>query len=106
MLVAIYKSSTVSNDWNLNACNICLSSFQQSGQNSKKKEDPDADDEKIEEEDSHFMKLAKKVTAKKLQRKGPSDKIQKLNNDFFFLFSIQMAAMVCIYTMRLPSNGG
>lgn len=98
MLVAIYESSSVSNDWNLNACNVCPCSFQQSGQNGKKKEDLDADDEKIEEEESHFMKLAKKVTAKKLQRKGPSDEIQKLF--WFYLFSIQMAATVCIYTMK------
>ena len=47
---------------------VCLLS--QSEQNAKKGEDLDADDEKIGEEDSHFMKLAKKLTAKTLQRKG------------------------------------
>ncbi|KAM6974195.1 claspin [Tautogolabrus adspersus] len=44
---------------------------EQSEQKSKKGEDLDADDEKMEEEDSHFMKLAKKLTAKTLQRKEP-----------------------------------
>ncbi|XP_070841107.1 claspin [Chaetodon trifascialis] len=44
---------------------------QQSEQNAKKGEDLDVDDEKIGEEDSHFMKLAKKLTAKTLQRKEP-----------------------------------
>ncbi|XP_035536851.1 claspin [Morone saxatilis] len=44
---------------------------EQSEQNAKKGEDLDADDEKIAEEDSQFMKLAKKVTAKTLQRKEP-----------------------------------
>nr|XP_046274342.1 claspin [Scatophagus argus] len=44
---------------------------EQSEQNAKKGEDLDADDEKIGEEDSHFMKLAKKLTAKTLQRKEP-----------------------------------
>ncbi|KAM9340174.1 claspin [Symphorus nematophorus] len=44
---------------------------EQSEQNAKKGEDLDADDEKIGEEDSQFMKLAKKVTAKTLQRKEP-----------------------------------
>ncbi|XP_068189129.1 claspin isoform X2 [Antennarius striatus] len=38
-------------------------------QKAKKGEDLDVDDEKIGEEDSHFMKLAKKLTAKTLQRK-------------------------------------
>lgn len=33
----------------------------------------DADDEKIGDEDSQFMKLAKKLTAKTLQRKGRFD---------------------------------
>lgn len=46
----------------------------QSAQKAKKGEDvdvdADADDERIGEEDSHFMKLAKKLTAKTLQRKG------------------------------------
>ncbi|KAM3858140.1 claspin [Diretmus argenteus] len=38
----------------------------------KKGEDLDADDEKLGDgEDSHFMKLAKKLTAKSLQRKEP-----------------------------------
>lgn len=46
--------------------------FSQSEQNAKKGEDLDADD-KIGEEDSHFMKLAKKLTAKTLQRKGGFD---------------------------------
>ena len=54
---------------------FCLHSFlylfSQSEQKAKKGEDLDADDEKIgEQEDSQFMKLAKKVTAKTLQRKG------------------------------------
>ncbi|XP_060915553.1 claspin [Labrus mixtus] len=44
---------------------------EQSEEKSKKGDDLDADDEKIEEEDSHFMKLAKKLTAKTLQRKEP-----------------------------------
>ncbi|XP_044028919.1 claspin [Siniperca chuatsi] len=44
---------------------------EQSEQKAKKGEDLDADDEKIGEEDSHFMKLAKKLTAKTLQRKEP-----------------------------------
>lgn len=43
---------------------------EQSEQSTKKGEDLDADDEKIAEEDSQFMKLAKKLTAKTLQRKG------------------------------------
>lgn len=59
---------------NLNAFGGCLCFFEQSEQNGKKKEELDADDEKIGEEDSQFMKLAKKVTAKTLQRKGLSDK--------------------------------
>ncbi|XP_059205125.1 claspin isoform X2 [Centropristis striata] len=42
---------------------------EQSEQKAKKGEDLDADDEKIGEEDSQFMKLAKKLTAKTLQRK-------------------------------------
>lgn len=50
---------------------LCL--FAQSEQKAKKGEDLDADDEKIGEEDSHFMKLAKKLTAKTLQRKGRFD---------------------------------
>ncbi len=50
---------------------LCL--FSQSEQKAKKGEDLDADDEKIGEEDSHFMKLAKKLTAKTLQRKGRFD---------------------------------
>ncbi|KAK1880709.1 Claspin [Dissostichus eleginoides] len=46
---------------------------EQSEQKAKKGEDLDADEEKIgEQEDSQFMKLAKKVTAKTLQRKEPS----------------------------------
>ncbi|XP_047460120.1 claspin [Mugil cephalus] len=44
---------------------------EQSEQKAKKGEDLDADDEKIGEEDSQFMKLAKKLTAKTLQRKEP-----------------------------------
>ncbi|KAM3596062.1 uncharacterized protein V6R79_007677 [Siganus canaliculatus] len=44
---------------------------EQSEQNAKKGEELDGDDEKIGEEDSHFMKLAKKLTAKTLQRKEP-----------------------------------
>lgn len=35
--------------------------------------DVDADDENIGEEDSQFMKLAKKLTVKTLQRKGQFD---------------------------------
>ncbi|KAG7225407.1 hypothetical protein INR49_027396 [Caranx melampygus] len=42
---------------------------EQCEQKAKKGEDLDADDEQIGEEDSHFMKLAKKLTAKTLQRK-------------------------------------
>ncbi|XP_040908468.1 claspin [Toxotes jaculatrix] len=42
---------------------------EQSEEKTKKGEDLDADDERIGEEDSHFMKLAKKLTAKTLQRK-------------------------------------
>lgn len=51
---------------------ILLSLFSQSEQKAKKGEDLelDPDDEKIGEEDSQFMKLAKKLTAKTLQRKG------------------------------------
>ncbi|KAM7373445.1 hypothetical protein PAMP_008295 [Pampus punctatissimus] len=45
---------------------------EQSEQKAKKGEDLDADDEKIGEGDSHFMKLAKKLTAKALQRKEPA----------------------------------
>lgn len=52
---------------------ILFSVPSQSEQNAKKGEDLDADDEKIGEEDSHFMKLAKKLTAKTLQRKGQFD---------------------------------
>ncbi|XP_026156877.1 claspin isoform X2 [Mastacembelus armatus] len=44
---------------------------EQSEQKAKKGEDLDADDEKVGEEDSHFMKLAKKVTAKTLLKKEP-----------------------------------
>uniref|UniRef100_UPI0037E7262F claspin n=1 Tax=Semicossyphus pulcher TaxID=241346 RepID=UPI0037E7262F len=44
---------------------------EQSEEKAKKGEDLDADDEKIGDEDSHFMKLAKKLTAKTLQRKEP-----------------------------------
>lgn len=50
----------------------CL--FDQSEKSNKKGEDLDADDENVEEEDSQFMKLAKKLTAKTLQRKGQRDK--------------------------------
>lgn len=49
-----------------------LRSSEQSAQNGNQKEDLDADDE----EDSRFMKLAKKVTAKTLQRKGRSGDVQ------------------------------
>ncbi|KAM9383947.1 claspin isoform 2-T2 [Pholidichthys leucotaenia] len=44
---------------------------EQSEQKAKKGEDLDAEDEKIGEEDSRFMKVAKKLTAKTLQRKEP-----------------------------------
>ncbi|KAM6903716.1 claspin isoform 2-T2 [Lycodopsis pacificus] len=44
---------------------------EQSEQKAKKGEDLDAEDEKIGEEDSRFMKLAKKLTANTLQRKEP-----------------------------------
>ncbi|KAK9526594.1 hypothetical protein VZT92_015283 [Zoarces viviparus] len=44
---------------------------EQSEQEAKKGDDLDAEDEKIGEEDSRFMKLAKKLTAKTLQRKEP-----------------------------------
>lgn len=66
---------------------MVLSSFlsvrllsEQSEQNTKKGEDLDADEEKIGEEESHFMKLAKKLTAKTLQRKGQFDKRPHKNN--------------------------
>lgn len=50
---------------------LSLHLFAQSEQKAKKGEDLEADDEKIgEEEDSQFMKLAKKLTAKTLQRNG------------------------------------
>ncbi|KAL3043581.1 hypothetical protein OYC64_003442 [Pagothenia borchgrevinki] len=50
---------------------------EQSEQKAKKGEDLDAEDEKIgEQEDSQFMKLAKKVTAKTLQRKEPTEASQ------------------------------
>ncbi|XP_061597083.1 claspin [Cololabis saira] len=42
---------------------------EQSEQKAKKGEELDADDEKIDEEDSQFMKVAKKLTARALQRK-------------------------------------
>ncbi|XP_058475896.1 claspin [Solea solea] len=46
---------------------------EQSEQKAKKdEEDVDADDERIADEDSHFMKLAKKVTAKTLKKKEPA----------------------------------
>lgn len=61
---------------------LCLSS--QSEQSAKKGEDLDADDEKIGEEDSHFMKLAKKLTAKTLQRKGLFDSWPHKKSVFFF----------------------
>lgn len=61
---------------------LCLSS--QSEQSAKKGEDLDADDEKIGEEDSHFMKLAKKLTAKTLQRKGLFDSRPHKKSVFFF----------------------
>ncbi|XP_051811870.1 claspin isoform X1 [Acanthochromis polyacanthus] len=44
---------------------------EQSEQKAKKGEDVEADDEKMGDEDSRFMKLAKKLTAKSLQRKEP-----------------------------------
>ncbi|XP_056267780.1 claspin [Pseudoliparis swirei] len=44
---------------------------EQSEQKLKKGDDLDGDDEKLDEEDSQFMKLAKKLTAKALQRKEP-----------------------------------
>ncbi|XP_034401339.1 claspin [Cyclopterus lumpus] len=44
---------------------------EQSEQKFKKGDDLDADDEKPGEEDSRFIKLAKKLTAKTLQRKEP-----------------------------------
>lgn len=48
-------------------------SLSQSEQKLKKGDDLDGDDEKLDEEDSQFMKLAKKLTAKALQRKGGFD---------------------------------
>ncbi|XP_028316964.1 claspin [Gouania willdenowi] len=45
---------------------------EQSEQKTKKSDDLDADDERIgDEEDSQFMKLAKKLTARTLQKKDP-----------------------------------
>ncbi|XP_028278225.1 claspin [Parambassis ranga] len=49
---------------------------EQSEQKAKKVEDLDVDDEKIGDEDSHFMKLAKKLTAKTLQKKEPPVALQ------------------------------
>ncbi|XP_068432493.1 claspin [Clinocottus analis] len=50
---------------------------EQSEQKAKKGDDDlDADDEKLGEEDSRFMKLAKKLTAKTLQRKEPPEAAQ------------------------------
>lgn len=48
--------------------------FNQSEKTNKQGEDVDADDENVGEEDSQFMKLAKKLTVKTLQRKGQFDK--------------------------------
>lgn len=62
---------------------LCVSS-EKSKQNAKKAEDLDADDEKAGEEDSHFMKLAKKLTAKTLQRKGQFDERPHKNNQTCF----------------------
>lgn len=44
---------------------------EQTEQKARKGEDVDGDDEKIGEEDSRFMKLAKKLTARTLQKKEP-----------------------------------
>lgn len=40
----------------------------------------DADDENVGEEDSQFMKLAKKLTVKTLQRKGQFDRDRDIPN--------------------------
>lgn len=53
---------------------VFIVSLDQSEKSNKKGEDLDADDENVGEEDSQFMKLAKKLTAKTLQRKGQCDK--------------------------------
>lgn len=67
----VIKSSVVTDH------TFCVVS-EQSEQSAKKGEDLDADDEKIGEEDSQFMKLAKKLTAKTLQRKGQCGHEQEL----------------------------
>lgn len=73
----------------------------ESEQNGKKKEDLDADDENIGEEDSQFMKLAKKVTAKTLQKKG----LITSSVLFCWSFPIKMAATVQNYTSSLALKG-
>lgn len=60
---------------------LCVSS--QSEQKAKKGEALDVDDEKIGEEDSQFMKLAKKLTAKTLQRKGRFEPSQEESKGVF-----------------------
>lgn len=49
-----------------------LTRVSQMEQKTRKGEDPDGEDEQIGDEDSRFMKLAKKLTARTLQRKGGS----------------------------------
>ncbi|KAM4725813.1 claspin isoform 2-T2 [Anableps anableps] len=50
---------------------------EQTEQKTRKGEDLDGDDEKIGEEDSQFMRLAKKLTARSLQRKEPRQSDQR-----------------------------
>lgn len=58
----------------------------QSEKTNKKGEDVDADDENVGEEDSQFMKLAKKLTVKTLQRKGQFDRDRDIpNSPWIFL---------------------
>ncbi|XP_008421254.1 claspin [Poecilia reticulata] len=50
---------------------------EQTEQKTLKGEDPDGEDEQIGDEDSRFMKLAKKLTARALQRKEPPQSGQR-----------------------------
>ncbi|XP_032436907.1 claspin [Xiphophorus hellerii] len=50
---------------------------EQTEQKTLKGEDPDGEDEQIGDEDSRFMKLAKKLTARTLQRKEPPQSDQR-----------------------------
>ncbi|XP_014828588.1 PREDICTED: claspin isoform X3 [Poecilia mexicana] len=50
---------------------------EQTEQKTRKGEEPDGEDEQIGDEDSQFMKLAKKLTARTLQRKEPPQSDQR-----------------------------